>query len=169
VAALAGARAVRIRAALALGGALAVLASLFGMHAIAESGVREPARWDATYFANDDFTGPVRRARVSRLGPVPATARFVACLELEADADVALQLVASGGAALQVDGVAVVNAWTGLDRARTRGARLALAAGTHELRIDAYRAAGVTVLMSGDGDVPREPEGLAPCPTGATR
>jgi hypothetical protein len=92
------------------------------------------------------------------------SAGFTSCIELDRDVDAAFQLVVRGGAALYVDAALVVVDWTGLPGPRTRGARVALGAGRHRLRLDVYRSAdesGAQVLASFDG---RAPTALAVSP-----
>lgn len=156
----------RLVAALASG-----LVLLLGMHLAAQRGVEPPGAWRATYFANPAFAGtPVEQvvASPSAAPPVaaPYSARFTGCMELGRPVEAAFQLVVTGGATLYVDGAAVIEAWAGGAEPRTRGHRLALEAGQHTLRVDAYgpdASSMVTVLASLDGGPPVPLVAVVPC------
>ncbi|HUH04726.1 MAG TPA: PA14 domain-containing protein [Kofleriaceae bacterium] len=147
------------------------LALLLGMHCAAQRGVDRGGSWRAAYYANPGFAGPAVQRVVdspSAEPPVagPYSARYMTCLELDGPAEATFQLVVTGGASLYVDGRALIDAWAGGDGARTRGGRIALAAGRYTLRLDSYGPdtdSGVAVLASFDGTAPAPLRAVAPC------
>jgi hypothetical protein len=147
------------------------LALLLGMHCVAQRSADRTGSWRAVYYARAGFAGPPLQRAVatpSAEPPVaaPYSARFTTCLELDGPAEATFQLVVTGGASLYVDGRVVIDAWAGGDEARTRGGRVALAAGRHTLRLDSYGPhvdSRVAVLASLDGGPPTSLRAVAPC------
>lgn len=149
------------------GVALAVPAILLIMHTAPSMG---EGPWVAHYHANQSLEGkPVVRHEGAiaydwdvgaawDTGPADRfSARWRTCLELPTPTEVSFLLASDDGARLFVDDELVVDNW-GRHRHRSRGGRVRLPAGTHELRVDYFDQTGeasVTLHASLDGSRPK--------------
>lgn len=130
--------------------------------------------WRAQYYPTADFSGEPEIRRDGdikfdwgRKGPFTTfpdddfSARWDTCLTLDADTEVAFELVSDDGSRLLVDGTRVVDNW-GTHGRRSRGKRVELEAGVHHLRVEYFEkrsSALVSLTASFAGEVP------APIPT----